>query len=243
MSQPHLISIHAPAGGATPTPEEIAKWRAISIHAPAGGATPVGPSRFLAYIFQFTPLREGRPTDQLKAKQQELFQFTPLREGRHARGSDGTVACVISIHAPAGGATQHFRENIRLQLISIHAPAGGATLFFRCFVLYSIIISIHAPAGGATLIDEQRVMLITIFQFTPLREGRHGPADKKHSTKNFNSRPCGRGDSSTRSAGCVVCSISIHAPAGGATVEPERTSGTGRISIHAPAGGATLVPS
>ncbi len=55
----------------------------------------------------------------------------------------------ISIHAPAGGATQFFLYSAAIPFISIHAPAGGATLR-EMLPYYSIDISIHAPAGGAT---------------------------------------------------------------------------------------------
>ena len=77
----------------------------ISIHAPPRGATDVSPdSEGKLYIFQFTPLREGRPPDSAACCCRILisihapprgatipiapthtmhqFQFTPLREGR-----------------------------------------------------------------------------------------------------------------------------------------------------------------
>ena len=98
----------------------------------------------------------------------------------------------ISIHAPAGGATEYadlifegkkfqftpLREgrplpaltHIETCIISIHAPAGGATLA-ACKAVGLEFISIHAPAGGATLALEWPMMEF-IFQFTPLREGR-----------------------------------------------------------------------
>ena len=56
-------------------------------------------------------------------------------------------------------------------LISIHAPAGGATNG-QDVVTEKEIISIHAPAGGATS-TYQTGARHTSFQFTPLREGRH----------------------------------------------------------------------
>ena len=79
---------------------------------------------------------------------------------------------MISIHAPARGATRQAEEINRKIRISIHAPARGATaLMFKSFTIvedfnprsrkgsddYSIVvyqlkngISIHAPARGAT---------------------------------------------------------------------------------------------
>ena len=55
----------------------------------------------------------------------------------------------------------------------------------------------------------------------------------------FNSRPCGRGDGGSRSGHHHQDSISIHAPAGGATKPMPRLVDWQQISIHAPAGGAT----
>ena len=99
------ISIHAPPRGATSSKPCLKKAYSyfnsrpsargdrivrkgghledISIHAPPRGATFARAESVLAvFVFQFTPLREGRqaicPID-IYAK---LFQFTPLREGR-----------------------------------------------------------------------------------------------------------------------------------------------------------------
>ncbi len=82
-----------------------------------------------------------------------LFQSTRLREARHQPQGLILTDELISIHAPAGGATKSLRVAQSQYDISIHAPAGGATSPFvdstRVFD-----ISIHAPAGGATF--EQR---------------------------------------------------------------------------------------
>ena len=144
--------------------------------------------------FQFTPLREGRPGDPARRSRPSLqFQFTPLREGRRVyrrqsnahqhyfnsrpceRGDAAAACCcyrpLISIHAPARGATAVFRSNPDRKQISIHAPARGAT------------------SGTCT------VLSLIVFQFTPLREGRRGGrrgSQSKH--QYFNSRPCERGD-------------------------------------------------
>ena len=52
--------------------------------------------------FQFTPLREGRLFDAYRARYMEgLFQFTPLREGRPQALAAENQRKIISIHAPA----------------------------------------------------------------------------------------------------------------------------------------------
>ena len=94
--------------------------------------------------------REG--SDVVRTVNRTIYQyFNPRsREGSDPLGE--AVACAvpdISIHAPARGATQRLRDQVRASLISIHAPARGATRAEPLFppVLH---ISIHAPARGAT---------------------------------------------------------------------------------------------
>ena len=100
------------------------------------------------------------------------FQFTPLREGRQGAKAEGVMSFGISIHAPARGATclQSGRMS-QDQLISIHAPARGATYEKLGGDGFVHGISIHAPARGATC---------------SLPHCAFG--------RNFNSRPCERGD-------------------------------------------------
>ena len=77
--------------------------------------------------------------------------FNPrARVGRDVRHFLHALNAVISIHAPAWGATQtQFILSLIHDGISIHAPAWGATLDR---VVHAVVerISIHAPAWGAT---------------------------------------------------------------------------------------------
>ena len=60
------------------------------------------------------------------------------------------VSVLISIHAPAWGATvPNIIKNARF-VISIHAPAWGATEYMPEAFATLLGISIHAPAWGAT---------------------------------------------------------------------------------------------
>ena len=56
------ISIHAPPRGATCFPNSNIRFPGISIHAPPRGATGICGMFSIFTPFQFTPLREGRPT-------------------------------------------------------------------------------------------------------------------------------------------------------------------------------------
>ena len=142
-------SIHAPARGATFSPQEATPHYTASIHAPARGATAVRP----------------QPIDTKDAS-----IHAPAR-GATRCNAVGCGFMDASIHAPARGAT--LRHHVHMSTgqlqstlphgerqywtycagwmiwASIHAPARGATA--RTWVLNSLrMASIHAPARGAT---------------------------------------------------------------------------------------------
>ena len=121
-----------------------------------------------------------------------IFQFTPLREGLLVSKRTCQVFLLISIHAPARGASTPKNEKRLCLQISIHAPARGASKNILSIsrhnkfqftplreglpftddknnVLY--YISIHAPARGASWSGNSGRAHRNIFQFTPLREG------------------------------------------------------------------------
>ena len=164
-------------------------------------------------LFQFTPLREGRPDEKCGNRTEEVFQFTPLREGRqpHMRY---TCLKKISIHAPPRGATrgqeetdephQHFnsRPSARGDVLPPRNPLAAPHFNSRpsargdagrIHPRQTVHISIHAPPRGAT-IATMALSRCTAFQFTPLREGR----------RKFLLHP-------------LAGQISIHAPPRGAT--------------------------
>ncbi len=102
----HLISIHAPARGATRQAAEALDAQIISIHAPARGAT-MSRQRVLITV--------------------SIFQSTLPRGERPRATTNQRNARRISIHAPARGATCPEYRLRRSKRISIHAPARGAT--------------------------------------------------------------------------------------------------------------------
>ena len=57
---------------------------------------------------------------------------------------------VVTPHARGGDRDARFTYTHGM--VSIHAPAGGAT-FFSAQINKGKIVSIHAPAGGATTVD------------------------------------------------------------------------------------------
>ena len=144
----------------------------------------------------------------------------------------------ISIHAPPRGATNRKLDTDKRRLISIHAPPRGAT-GFGCPCRTRPAISIHAPPRGATLLCVQRRLfqndfnsrpsargdlvgsqiaaLAVLFQFTPLREGRHVWLLKVRAKPLFQFTPLREGRLFGNQFTVDDLYISIHAPPRGAT--------------------------
>ncbi len=149
-----------------------------------------------------------------------------------------TILALISIHAPARGATSFYSRLCNSKYISIHAPARGATGVWglsgrRC----TDFNSRPCERGDGTY---RGIMFNgAVFQFTPLREGRHSPSPREPLCCVFQFTPLREGRP-LRWSSCPWPTISIHAPARGATFPASWDNINGKpISIHAPARGAT----
>ena len=123
------------------------------------------------------------------------------------------------------------------------------------------MVSIHAPARGATQPDFNR-MRFGLFQSTPLHEGRHVSIGSIQGARVFQSTPLHEGRPRSPEHHITFFTVSIHAPARGATwaFHPCSTPGISfnprpctrgdslcsecglltKVSIHAPARGATV---
>ena len=120
--------------------------------------------------FQSTLPRRERPTVTVPGPSCSGFQSTLPRRERPHFFFLLKIHCLISIHAPAKGATKQFPDPDQCYTISIHAPAKGATKEFRS-TPDNVVISIHAPAKGATLASSSK-SAIRWFDFNPRsREG------------------------------------------------------------------------
>ena len=110
----------------------------ISIHAPAKGATSRPTSISSTAAFQSTlPRRERRITSSFSSHRARFQSTLPRRERPLARPRLA-VRTVISIHAPAKGATVQPHRGGHGIPISIHAPAKGATLRRHGADIYTI---------------------------------------------------------------------------------------------------------
>ncbi len=138
-----VISIHAPAWGATCHVRQLARHREISIHAPAWGAT-----RKYAVVFGGS-----------------AFQSTHPRGVRPAVPTKFINTGDISIHAPAWGATFDNNNKFAQVIISIHAPAWGATLATVVWEASIFVFQSTHPRGVRR--DRQRIYRLAGDYFNP----------------------------------------------------------------------------
>ena len=141
----------ARAGRDTQVADEVEGY-GVSIHAPARGATFRDSTSNCNRRFQSTRPRGARPTARF-LRASTTTSFNPrARAGRDVSLLICANSRLVSIHAPARGATRVPRVWIKSVCVSIHAPARGATVH-RFDFLERAAVSIHAPARGATRTD------------------------------------------------------------------------------------------
>ena len=166
----------------------------ISIHAPPRGATGTGA----------IPPRRW------------LFQFTPLREGRRCASTVMAHGTVISIHAPPRGATQG-RTTGRLGNPNFNSrpSARGDERHSRSVPAAADFNSRPSARGD---MDVDRDSAGNLFQFTPLREGRRSFDPSRQWSGRFQFTPLREGRPGLLAVGRAGV-ISIHAPPRGATAK------------------------
>ena len=126
---------------------------------------------YLPQVFQFTPLREGRPAGIFDATRRPYFNSRPS-----ARGDDGLHTLFERL--PDFNSRPSARGDIAALVAFRHVEdfnsrpsARGDREFVHGAA--RVGISIHAPPRGATS-QKNAKKGFTRFQFTPLREGRRG---------------------------------------------------------------------
>ena len=170
-------------------------------------------------LFQSTPPRGGRHGSQnrghlagvgfnprprvggdiwpeIPVSHEAMFQSTPPRGGRRSGKGDIFQRRLVSIHAPAWGATLCFVYLLMFAAVSIHAPAWGATRC-PCSAHHPFCVSIHAPAWGATVRLDPDAPGEALFQSTPPRGGRPWGTTCFSSKRRFQSTPPRGGRRST----------------------------------------------
>ena len=99
-------------------------------------------------MFQSTPPRRGRQMLPWPTPTATCFNPRP-RAGGDGHKNHAKQEGVVSIHAPAQGATITAQQLAQPLVVSIHAPAQGATITAQQLA-QPLVVSIHAPAQGAT---------------------------------------------------------------------------------------------
>ncbi len=189
---------------------------AVSIHAPARGAT-VSPEQAAASIAGFNPrpCTRGDRFCRTGDGSVKVSIHAPAR-GATVWDKNFRAAFSVSIHAPARGATRikPYTSERRRQ-VSIHAPARGATpdLLVR---RQRVAVSIHAPARGATLVADPEHPGQRRFNPRPCTRGdAHAGPIGGRSWVSIHAPA--RGATRVGRATVRITVVSIHAPARGAT--------------------------
>ena len=209
------ISIHAPAKGATTKVYIVSNIAlTISIHAPAKGATYSNLYFISKFVFQSTLPRRERPASSA---------FVPLLANFNPRSREGSDISMFLYCAIAG--------------ISIHAPAKGATPFSFAQSFNSSYFnprSREGSDGGA------QGFYLAPQNFNPRSREGSDFLQCANCLCNVDFNPRSREGSDLYGQGkTMALTISIHAPAKGATEKYGLKAMQGMISIHAPAKGAT----
>jgi len=190
----NLVSIHAPARGATEALREVEEAQNVSIHAPARGATlaptaaPLGiqcfnprpraggdwqPPGVLLHTFCFNPRPRagGDFGDRTTWDGAGMFQSTPPRGGRRALSQHPLFPYPVSIHAPARGATKGFPSSSTPPKSFNPRPRAGGDTVFMLLANAESCFNPRPRAGGDTRSENVRGLRIA-FQSTPPRGGR-----------------------------------------------------------------------
>ena len=179
------VSIHAPTRGATVAPAPAEAGFDVSIHAPARGATPAWTLDRAEKEFQFTRPRGARRCRNPPTPLRCCFN-SRAREGRDVPEEHDWLVRVVSIHAPARGATPTNHPTPTDTMFQFTRPRGARRVLERRPAV-DMGVSIHAPARGAT----QLIVIFQIremFQFTRPRGARHAALCGLLDCASFNSR-------------------------------------------------------
>ena len=125
-----FVSIHAPAWGATGAASSRSNTRSTFQSTRPRGA------RHCPYMGQYYLRSRFKPRapvgraflSKMSVELSLSFQSTRPRGARPKMEINSILTDIVSIHAPAWGATAKVQPRYIEQLVSIHAPAWGATL-------------------------------------------------------------------------------------------------------------------
>ena len=191
------VSIHAPAGGAT-SYERCSRSASCCFNPRARGRRDLRGCRVVADLRCFNPRARGRRdfTFVIISIAFSLFQSTRPREARRHIATNNFDYMAVSIHAPAGGATQTSREDRKFSE-RFNPRARGRRDKVSYNVTTWLLVSIHAPAGGATRYYGRQFRPCS--RFNPRARGRRDLTclSLLERSSRFNPRARGRRDFNT----------------------------------------------
>ena len=136
----------------------------------ARGDAAVVRGRKSGHYFNSRPSARGDVLVVIKTSTVVYFNSRPSARGDEIAEKQD-MSAGISIHAPPRGATSPSRILVLFDLYFNSRPSARGDTSGELAVWVDKI-SIHAPPRGATQSPVNVVTRLTIFQFTPLREGR-----------------------------------------------------------------------
>ena len=157
---------------------------------------------------------------QKKITGRNTFQFTPLREGRPS-GCIRSRSVPISIHAPPRGATKSGRKCSSFSMISIHAPPRGATHMVFSIPKFAILFQFTPLREGRQIIKGLGGAAKTYFNSRPSARG-DTLVEKVKKLPDISIHAPPRGATTPAAQAATHKPISIHAPPRGATGDDDR---------------------
>ena len=188
-------------------------------------------------LFQFTPLREGRRRKSRNTRWHSYFNSRPSARGDDAHAPSLFVAENISIHAPPRGATCTRRRSPPPSVHFNSRPSARGDAWCSA-TSETVSLFQFTPLREGRLLCFYPSFYFVKFQFTPLREGRRFIVPTPSILTNFNSRPSARGDLILSVTANIKYYFNSRPSARGdmpGIFQVERSF----ISIHAPPRGAT----
>ncbi len=238
-----LVSIHAPARGATPGPARGHYRRhGVSIHAPARGATDRHRTSPRSDV-RFNPRPRAGGDRQYPGAWpfHNVFQSTPPRGGRPGKAKSEFSQAIVSIHAPARGATfldvagPGFKP-----VFQSTPPRGGRLMTVRHLPSHVFGFNPRPRAGGDTEVDEQTARKMAVSIHAPARGATGWRVPMIQHQHQVSIHAPARG-ATKKGVTMTIKSYKFQStpPRGGRRHHPWGFNYVRQVSIHAPARGAT----
>ena len=199
---PGAISIHAPPRGATVSVRQGCAAVSYFNSRPSARGDSKTAEKKGGRKFQFTPLREGRPTSTVKPDGSSNFNSRPSARGDHA-GAQEDGQRHISIHAPPRGATIAIHVSRRFEAFQFTPLREGRRRKHTFLVIGNSYFNSRPSARGDLRLNAQLTGGGHISIHAPPRGATRRRATTRLHHSHFNSRPSARGDPQSSGRMCA----------------------------------------